>query len=146
MDVHCDSVVTKAKWEHLWRRCFNIDKFNPPFICVPADYKKVNWHYERPSKPTSRTHDDFISHTNEVMQKDVLRPMSHNKSYQGRFTFKEPYPMEIPMSKWGLYNPPHYDEPIRVNHFPPIKYDGYKWWGLLGLLTIIGDVWTQGTG
>ncbi|OWF48248.1 uncharacterized protein LOC110453316 [Mizuhopecten yessoensis] len=91
-----------------------------------SDYKKVNWHYERPSKPTSRTHDDFISYTNEVMQKDVLRPMSHNKSYQGRFTFKQPYPMEVPMPKWGLYNPPHYEEPIRNDHFPPIKYDGYK--------------------
>ena len=90
-----------------------------------VDYKNVNWHYERPSKPTSRTHDDFIPRENDVMMKEVIVPMPHNKHYQGSFSYPRPYPMEIPMPKWGIYAPPHYEEPVRFDHFPPIKYHGY---------------------
>ncbi|XP_045171620.1 uncharacterized protein LOC123533806 [Mercenaria mercenaria] len=93
-----------------------------------ADYKNINWVYEYPSKPTSRVHDDFISVTNEVMQKDMLKPMPPNRAYSGCTTHPkpDPIPKEVPVPKWGLYNPPHYEEPIRYNHFPPIKYNGYK--------------------
>ncbi|KAL5016543.1 hypothetical protein ScPMuIL_006132 [Solemya velum] len=91
-----------------------------------ADYKNINWSYEYPSKPTSRTHDHFVSYTNEVKQKDTLKPLPHNKSYRGRFTYPSPFPMEVPMPKWGLYHTQKCEEPIRLDHFPPIKYDGYK--------------------
>ncbi|XP_071110982.1 uncharacterized protein [Haliotis cracherodii] len=90
-----------------------------------ADYKNINWHNERPSKPTARTHDDFVPYTNEVMMKDVIKPMPHNKGFQGTVTFPKPFPMEVPAPKWGLYHPPHYEEPTRLNHFPPVRYSGY---------------------
>ena len=94
---------------------------------IAADYKNINWAYEYPSKPTSRINDDFISVTNEVIQKDTLKPIPHNKAYQGCNTFPSPdhIPKEVPVPKWGLYHPPNYEEPIRYNHFPPIKYNGY---------------------
>ncbi|KAK3774026.1 hypothetical protein RRG08_030108 [Elysia crispata] len=91
-----------------------------------ADYKNVNWHFERPSKPTSRIHDDFIPFNNEVMMKDVQRPMPHNRGYRGNWSYPTPFPQEIPSPKWGLYNPPHYQEPTRLNYFPPIRYDGHQ--------------------
>ncbi|VDI30605.1 uncharacterized protein LOC143075339 isoform X2 [Mytilus galloprovincialis] len=90
-----------------------------------VDYKNINWHYERPSKPTSRVHDDFIPNNNEVMHKAVQRPMPHNKAYMGTFSYPRPFPMEIPPPKWGLYNPPNYEEPARFDHFPPLRYNGY---------------------
>lgn len=96
-------------------------------VFISADYKNINWAYEYPSKPTSRINDDFISVTNEVMQKDTLKPIAHNRSYTGSNTFPKPdhIPKEVPVPKWGLYHPPNYEEPIRYNHFPPIKYNGY---------------------
>ncbi|XP_076106841.1 uncharacterized protein LOC143075339 isoform X1 [Mytilus galloprovincialis] len=95
------------------------------FIIFSVDYKNINWHYERPSKPTSRVHDDFIPNNNEVMHKAVQRPMPHNKAYMGTFSYPRPFPMEIPPPKWGLYNPPNYEEPARFDHFPPLRYNGY---------------------
>ena len=90
-----------------------------------VDYKNINWHYERPSKPTSRVHDDFIPNNNEVIHKDVQKAMPHNKAYMGSFSYPRPFPMEIPPPKWGLYSAPNYEEPSRFNHFPPLRYDGY---------------------
>jgi hypothetical protein len=62
------------------------------------------------------------------MQKDMLKPLPPNRYYAGGMTHPkpDPIPKEVPVPKWGLYNPPHYEEPIRYNHFPPIKYNGYK--------------------
>lgn len=57
--------------------------------------------------------------------KDVQKAMPHSKHYLGQFSYPKPYPMEVPPPKWGLYNPPNYEEPARFNHFPPIKYNGY---------------------
>jgi len=91
-----------------------------------ADYKAVNWHWERPSKPTSRVHDDFLPYNNEVIMKDVQKPMSHNKGYSGNWSYPVPFPQEIPTPKWGLFNPPDYQEPTRSNNFPPIRYDGLQ--------------------
>lgn len=48
-----------------------------------SDYKCINWHYERPSKPTSRVHDHFIPRENDVMMKDVQKAMPHSKHYLG---------------------------------------------------------------
>ena len=89
------------------------------------DYKNINWSYELPSKPTSRIHDGFTPYENDVIMKDTLPAMPHNRSYQGSFSYPKPFPQEIPTPKWGLYNPPHYQEPGRLNNYPPVKYDGY---------------------
>ncbi|KAL8597190.1 hypothetical protein ACOMHN_022237 [Nucella lapillus] len=90
-----------------------------------ADYKNVNWHYERPSKPTSRSHDAFTPYENDVIMKDTLPAMPHNRSFQGKFSCPKPFPQEIPTPKWGLYNPPHYQEPGRLDNYPPVQYNGY---------------------
>lgn len=91
----------------------------------PVDYKNVNWHYERPSKPTSRTHDGFVPYENDVIMKETLPQMPHNRSYKESFSYQKPFPQEVPKPKWGLYNPPHYQEPARFNSYPPFKYNGY---------------------
>jgi len=90
-----------------------------------VDYKNINWHYERPSKPTSRTHDAFTPYENDVIMKETLPAMSHNKGFRGSFSYPKPFPQEIPTPKWGLYNPPVYTQPLREDHYPPVQYHGY---------------------
>lgn len=71
-------------------------------------------------------HDDFVPFNNEVIMKDVQRSMPHNKGFNYNWSYPKPFPQEVPTPKWGLYNPPHYQEPTRLNHFPPIRYDGHQ--------------------
>ncbi|KAK6192720.1 hypothetical protein SNE40_004144 [Patella caerulea] len=91
-----------------------------------VDYKNINWHYEQPSKPTSRNMDDFVPIKPDVQMKDVLKPMPPNRSFKGHTSYPKPFPYEIPMPNWGLYHPDHYKDPVILNHFPPIRYNGYK--------------------
>uniref|UniRef100_A0A2C9LLD5 Uncharacterized protein n=1 Tax=Biomphalaria glabrata TaxID=6526 RepID=A0A2C9LLD5_BIOGL len=135
---HCSHPdVAKAGWRkwsaehpdwHAWRSTSrHPDWYNRKVNYIRrADYKNVNWHWEQPSKPTSRKHDDFVPFNNEVKMKEVQKAMPHNKGLQGSWSYAVPFPQEIPTPKWGLFNPPNYQEPTRLNHFPPIRYDGHQ--------------------
>ena len=68
------------------------------------------WHYERPQKPTEK----------QVygLYRDPPRPWQ--RGYQA-----VPHNIEgqVQMPKHGLYNPPHYQEPGRVEPLPPLHID-----------------------
>lgn len=75
-----------------------------------ADTKERLWHWERPYKPTEKTA--------YGISRDSPRPWQ--RGYQA-----VPHDVEgqVPMPRWGLYNPPHYEEPNRVEPLPPIHPD-----------------------
>jgi hypothetical protein len=52
---------------------------------------------------------------------DGTRPENLQARSLGHTGKPQKIPMSVPMPKWGLYNPPHYEEPIRLNSFPPIR-------------------------
>ncbi|CAG5136278.1 unnamed protein product [Candidula unifasciata] len=92
---------------------------------VQANNKNKNWHWEQPSKPTSRQYAS-IPGDNEPTLKVGQKLFPHNRGYHGNLSYPQPFPQEVPTPKWGLYHPGHYQEPTRLNHFPPIHHEGYQ--------------------
>ncbi|BFZ18842.1 hypothetical protein BsWGS_21881 [Bradybaena similaris] len=91
---------------------------------MQGNYKTNNWHWERPSKPTSRQ--PTVMSCGDHIVEGTQKPFPHNRGYHGTFSYPNPFPQEVPTPKWGLYHPGHYEEPTRFNHFPPIHHDGLQ--------------------
>ncbi|XP_013401631.1 uncharacterized protein LOC106167391 [Lingula anatina] len=81
-----------------------------------GNYKYRSWPWDQASHATTRKGDGIRTFTNETIRHEVLEP--RNIGYTGT---PQQFPYEVPPPKWGLYHPHNYEEPIRFNHFPPIR-------------------------
>ena len=75
-----------------------------------ADTIERLWPWELTSRPTEK----------KVYGLTQEKPQPVQRGYQA-----QPHTIDgqIPMPKWGLYNPPHYEEPSRVAPLPSIHVD-----------------------
>ncbi|CAE1312046.1 unnamed protein product [Acanthosepion pharaonis] len=89
-----------------------------------TNYKAMNYHYERPLKPTSRTHDNFVSVSGEVMPKKTTEPMPPNRSFSAQPLLLGVTDGDIPAPNWGRYHPDFYGDPYRLQSLPPIRSGG----------------------
>ncbi|XP_014786231.1 uncharacterized protein LOC106880688 [Octopus bimaculoides] len=92
-----------------------------------ANYKAMNYHYERPSKPTSRLHDQFVSISGEVMPKETSVPMPTMQFFTGSSNLSLVNDVGLQKPKWGQFNPDYYGDPYEHLHLPPLKLGGKEY-------------------
>lgn len=99
----------------------------PCLFFITANYKAMNYHYERPFKPTSRLHDQFVSISGEVMPKETSVPMPTMQFFTGKTNLSLVNDVGLPKPKWGQFNPGYYGDPYQHLHLPPLKLGGKKY-------------------
>ncbi|GAB1607920.1 hypothetical protein Ahia01_001075900 [Argonauta hians] len=85
-----------------------------------ANYKAINFQYDRPFKPTSRPHDNFISVSGEVMPKRGTSQPIPQYPYEGPWFTSYVNKVGQPQPHWGKYHPPSYSDAFKQLHLPNI--------------------------
>ena len=74
-----------------------------------ADTKVRLWDWEKASRPTEKRAFGLTKETPQPVQR-------------GYFAFPHKPEGQVEVPKWGLYNPPHYQEPGRVEPLPDVHF------------------------
>ena len=74
-----------------------------------GDTKERLWDWEKASRPTEKKAFGLTQTIPQPVQR-------------GYFAFPHKVEGQVEVPKWGLYNPPHYQEPSRVEPLPPVHF------------------------